>query len=222
MSFGIPQLLNQVGADISTALLLTSDVLIGVNGLVLYGTQALNAAINDGVYAGIPSVPISQQWGIYDTDGNQVLIPDTVMSVEYRNESRVPDYPVEGGTFAQYNKTAMPYTARVQMAIGSNGPGSKSDRTDFLDSLDQVAGDFNLYNIVTPEKTYNNANVIGFDYRRTATSGAGVIVAEVSLVEIRVSATPVFSNPQNQPDTANVSNNASPATPTTVPPTVST
>jgi len=204
MGSGIPQLVNDIGLAVDVAVLLTSDIIIGANGLVNSAQQAnnqgVNQAIYNGIYAGITQTPIKLQWGIY-LNGVPVLQPDTVLSLEYHKESSVPDYPVEGGSFGQYNKIAKPYEARIQMAVGSNGPDGSANRAFFLDDLETLEASFDLYDIVTPEKTYLNANITGFDYRRTSGQGAGMIVADISLVEIRVSASAAFSNTA-QPDGA--------------------
>lgn len=131
------------------------------------------------------------QWGIFK-DGVPVVIADSVISVEYRQGWNISDYPVEQGGFESFNKVGTPYVGRVRFATG----GSASDRAAMLESIAAIAGDLNAYDIVTAEQVYINANVEQFDFRRTATSGMGLVAVDVMLTEIRVNAQQSFSNTQ--------------------------
>src|SRR4029077_12452994 len=53
------------------------------------------------------------------------------------------------------------------------------------------------YDVVTPEKTYESANIHHYDYQRTAVNGAGMIVVDVWLTQVVQVSTTVFSNTQN-------------------------
>ena len=172
MSSGIPQLLNQVTGVANTVALLTADV------LVLIGAS-------------------KYVWGIY-ISGTQtpVVIPDTILSVDFNNEWAIPDYPVEQGSFAQYNKISTPYNAKVRMAKGSptSGLGGVNARSTFLSALEAAAASTNLYDVRTPEKIYRNANILSYSYSRTTSNGAAMIVADIALMEVRTTAVVQFQN----------------------------
>lgn len=124
------------------------------------------------------------QWGIYKTqkpaeptivDGEviegtttvaerkPVVVPDSFLEFGNENEWDLPNYPVEDGSFTTYNKVEIPYEIVLRMAKG----GSTSVRREFLDSLRAIAGTTDLYDILTPEKTYIAVNVLRFtDARR--------------------------------------------------------
>src|SRR5574337_124086 len=52
---------------------------------------------------------LAPKWGIFRADNlTPVVIADSVVSVDYRNESRISDFPVELGSFGSYNKVATP------------------------------------------------------------------------------------------------------------------
>lgn len=123
----------------------------------------------------------SPQWGIFTGSGAAVAIADSVVSLDYRNGSRVSDYPVEQGAFASYNKVADPYSVRVRLVRG----GTEQDRSDFIAAIEAAAATLDLFEVRTPEMVYPSANIDGFDYRRETVSGAGKIIAEVRLREIR-------------------------------------
>jgi len=165
MASGIPALLSQVNNIENTVSLLTSDV------------QSVL-----GMFAG-------PTWGI-GFNGVFQIIPDSIVSVEYKKDWRVPNYPQEQGAFQTYNKVTMPYDARVQMTKG----GTVAERQEFLNAIEAAAGSLNLYDIVMPEITYQNANIIHYDYRRTSTNGVGLLTVDIWLLEVRVTATTAFAS----------------------------
>lgn len=174
MANGFPSLLNQISGIETTISLLTSDftLLFSPNAFV---------------------------WGIYSADSNTpALIADSIYSFGYKKEFKISDYPVELGTFSNFNKVDLPYVAQVRMTMG----GSNSDRLTFLNRLEEISRTTDLYNIVTPEKTYLNANIIDYDYQRTSNSGAGMIIADIRLMEVRLTANLAFNNTQSQSDDA--------------------
>jgi hypothetical protein len=133
------------------------------------------------------------QWGVFTKAGSPVAIADSVLGFDYRNGSKVSDYPVEQGAFASYNKVADPYEVRIRMVRA----GSERERTDFIFALEAAAASLDTFEVRTPEISYLNANIDGFDYRRETTNGAGVIIAEIHLREIREVAAAAFSSPKS-------------------------
>jgi hypothetical protein len=129
-------------------------------------------------------------WGVFDQSGNKALNPDSFLAFEYKNSSRVSDYPQEQGAFASYNKVATPFDVRVRMSIGSD----LAARTDFLATCDTMLKSTDLFNVVTPEATYVNVTLDNYDYRREQKNGATLITVELSFVEIRITATAQFSS----------------------------
>lgn len=134
--------------------------------------------------------PQGAQWGIFDSDGNAVLVGDSTFGVEFTKTRRISDYPVEKGGFASYNKVAIPYDFRITFTKG----GTQSERQDFLDAVDGVVDSLKLYDAVTPEKIYPDANAVHYDYRRTATHGVTMLTVDVFMEEVRQKATATFTN----------------------------
>ena len=130
-----------------------------------------------------------QQWGIFDSNGTPVIQSDSVVEVDFANEYRISDYPIENGGFESYNKVATPFDARLIFTKG----GNDSTRASFLASAASALQSLNLYSVLTPEVSYANANVIHYDYRRTAKAGATLITLEVWLREVRVTVTSRFT-----------------------------
>jgi len=121
------------------------------------------------------------QWGLY-LGGRAVITADTVTAFDYKGEEVVADFPLERGSFQSYDKVDRPYEARVQFVAG----GTQAAREALLLSVAAALPTLDLYNIVTPEVVYVNANMVRYDYRRTTTNGVGMIVVDVMVQEVRV------------------------------------
>lgn len=163
---GVPAVYRNAANIINTATVLTQDILTAIS----FFTQQNN-------------------WGIY-LDGIPVVTADNVPSFDFKRSFVVSDYPIEPNGFETYNKVSQPFECRIRFSAG----GSELDRQALLDSVDFICDDLNLYDFVTPEATYNSVNVTHYDYRRTATNGAGLLVVDVWGKQIRVEATADFSS----------------------------
>jgi hypothetical protein len=166
MAFGIPPLLNQVSNITSNITLAVADAL-----LIYQKFQQ-------------PS------WGIFNAGGSFAIIPDNIVSVGYQRQWAIASYPMEEGAFQSYNKVQFPFANKVQMSKG----GTVEDKQSFLDALESISGSLDLFDIVTPEKTYFNVNIAGINYDRDAVSGAGLLMVNLDFQEIRLTATAKFSN----------------------------
>jgi hypothetical protein len=187
----------------------------GVPALLRSGAKIIDDATfgaPDPSDEGDKSLGDAEQWGIFSFDGKPVAVADAVVSVQYTNQSTVLDHPVEKGAFASYNKVASPYTAKVRMAKGS----SKDDRITFLKTIDDASNSTNLYSVATPEKTFENVNITGYDYTRETKSGAQCLDVTITLREIQQTAMAAFSKTQSVDCAATQSQGqvqASPVTP---------
>jgi hypothetical protein len=152
------------------------------------------------------------QWGVYTAAGALALDPDTIAAVGYDAECRIADYPIEEGGFEAYNKVAMPFQNRVIMSKG----GTLEQRRAFLKAVEEIRGDLELYNVVTPEWTYIGVNIVRVGIDRSREQGAGLITVELQLQEIRQNVTASFSATRDPASADQVSNgSAQPQTTTT-------
>lgn len=142
-------------------------------------------------------------WGVFSQSGEALVIADTVIDMSYKNSSKVSQHPVAEGAFASYNKVASPFEIKVRLCKGSGvkalgelanvlqdgvgalGKGALNARSEFLESIDELAKAITLVHVVTPEKTYTDCNIVDYDYRREQTNGAHMLIVDLSLVEIR-------------------------------------
>jgi hypothetical protein len=144
----------------------------------------------------------ASQWGIYTSDGGLALNPDNIAMVNFDAEYRLADYPIEKGGFQTYDKVQMPFDTIVRLTKG----GPRSEREAFVKTVEKMRGDYELYSVVTPEATYRNVNIARVTIDRSAESGAGMIIVDMHLREIRQTAAAAFSQTKD-PASADAANN---------------
>jgi hypothetical protein len=167
MANGIPALLGQVAKVTNTIGLVVAD-----------------AANILGMFAG-------PQWGILNQDGSVALQPDSMISLDFKKDYKIPNYPQEQGAFQTYNKVRLPRSIKVRISKG----GTNSDRANFIVQVNSIANSLNLYNVVVPEgKLVNNVNVLNYAFSRTSTNGVGLLSVDIEFIEIMTTATTAFSN----------------------------
>lgn len=189
MANGIPALLSGAANVTNTASLLVSD-----------------AANIIGMFAG-------PQWGIFNQDGSIAIQPDSMISLDFKREWKIPNYPQEQGSFQSYNKVAMPSDTRIRLSKG----GPAAVREAFLAQVSAAAASLNLYNVTMPEGTHIlNVNFTSFAISRKSSSGVGMILIDLELEEIRVAPSAAFTNTA-APSGADATNTGTvqPQTPTT-------
>jgi hypothetical protein len=166
---GVPAVARLAGAIVAPIALLTADAIFS------------------------PFSFLGPQWGIFDQNGQPVIIGDSCVGVQFRKEYRISDYPIEQGGFASYNKVATPFDFKIVFTKG----GTVSEKQNFLASIDAICASLALFQAVTPEFTYLNANPTHYDYDRSARDGATLLTVEVYLEEIRQTSQPAFTNTQS-------------------------
>jgi hypothetical protein len=150
------------------------------------------------------------EWGIFDKNLQPILTGNAVVGVDYRNGFRVPDYPVEGGGFASFNKVKQPRDVRVSIAIdGSTALGQyltgqqaflgSATRQIVLQTIEEKLASLDTFNVVTPEFTYMSMNLVHVDYRRQSRGAVSMIVVDLWLQEVRLAPTPTYSNNTHDP-----------------------
>ena len=129
------------------------------------------------------SVKVKPVWQINDfTSAAVILVPDSIVEFEYRGEQKIPNYPIEQGSFANYNKVAMPFDVRLTCTC--NGSTNMS-RQGFLAAIQVLLTGLNLVTIVTPDVAYGPCNLVHVDYRREAKQGVSLLVAQLWFQEVR-------------------------------------
>lgn len=121
-------------------------------------------------------------FGVFDKNDVKILNPDSFLSIEYANSRKISSFPVEKGSFANYNKVNNPFSGIIRVAKG----GSVSDRQTFLAELQALADSIDLVKLITPEAVFLEVNMESFNYRQEARSGATMIIATCKFIEIRI------------------------------------
>jgi hypothetical protein len=191
---GVPPVLRQVGSIENNIVLLAADAVAIVR-----------------MFAG-------PQWGIFTKAGAPLIIGDSVIAVDFRKEYRILDFPIEQGSFASYNKVETPFDIRITFAssgqqtllasilsggaLGSLITGTDpvaANRKAFLDTMAKATASLDLVDVHTPEASYTGCNITHYDYRREARKGATMILVDVWLQEVRVSAKAAAKNAGTDP-----------------------
>lgn len=152
-------------------------------------TKLLNAMRGGGLLSIINST-LSPGYGIYNSNiPTKALTPTSFIGVEIVKDSAVTIAPIEKGTYSSYNKVNRPGEIRVTFAFegwtGFSGaiPNltnfSLASRTDILSKLDEMVEGANLYDIETPDTTYQNYDLTHYDYRTSSQEVTILIVSAV-------------------------------------------
>lgn len=130
------------------------------------------------------------QWGIHNAKGEPIAIVDSFVSMDHDKEWRISNYPIEGGSFAAYNKVETPYQQRIVLSRG----GTADERGDFISAVSKAVSSLELYSIETPEILFYNVSLTSFRFGRRSNKGATIIVMEITVEQIRTVDPPTYSN----------------------------
>lgn len=146
------------------------------------------------------STPLPQ-WGIYEAGTVIPLYEPTAggtlstFSVGQDRGMMVSDFPVEAGpsgqgaAFASFNKVWRPATPIVVLSMD----GSEAEKSAFLAAIDAASQSTDLWDVYTPDATYQGYTVERYGYQRSAMRGASLLMVEVSLKQI-LQVSPSYSN----------------------------
>ncbi len=133
-----------------------------------------------------------KSWGLFQ-DGIPLITADSVVTMGYKQDWSISNYPVEGGAFETYDKVQLPFEIRLQFSKG----GSSAAKAAFLQSISQIAGNTQLYDVYTADAIYNDVTIMRYNYDREALKGVGLLVVDVYVIQVSVTATQQFSNTVN-------------------------
>ena len=133
----------------------------------------------------------------------RVLSAAHVDSLGVNEASTISKSPQEMGNFTSFNKVYEPFTATIRFICdgsetgnlglnllpgflnGALGNGPDKVKKSFADTLAALVKDTNLYFVATPQRIYKHANIIGYRIDRKSDQGVDMIVADVTLQEVR-------------------------------------
>ena len=158
----------------------------------------------------LPLGLFGQKWAIINKSGAAALSPDSFVDFEYREEHKIPNYPIEQGSFRSYNKISLPFDIRITVTCSGNGRMKKSQ---FLAAIDKLLFGLDLVSVVTPEVTFMNCNLVHVDYRRESNRGATLIIAQLWFQEVRIAQSAALPTTQPQGAAPQPLGQLSPTTP---------
>jgi len=131
-----------------------------------------------------PTVPssgpqVTPRYGIYNGGTEALTGYNSVIGAGYAVDEQVPTYPIENGGFESYNKVAQPFQAKIQYTI------YLSALPAFIAQCEAMRQDTNLYSFLTPFYTWQNVNVVHYDWRLQNKRATSMLIVEVFGNEIR-------------------------------------
>lgn len=125
------------------------------------------------------------EWSIQNQDAQSIskmLVPFTsVLEFSTEKNSRLPDEPIEKGSWANYNRVFESVTLNMRIAY----EGTNAALTIYLLDLKNIMELNQRLTIITPSGTYKNMLLESFDYRRDVNAGNGVLFVDLRIKEIR-------------------------------------
>ena len=134
-----------------------------------------------------------------------VVTPDSIRDFGYSNQWNIATAPTQNGAFMDYNRVNNPFEVTLRMTKG----GTERDRQNFLNQIEAL-DNIQLYDVITPEKTYYGVSLMRYEVQRQGEKGAfwlsevDLTFREVRIVTVQYSRTsiaqpvdPSASNPQN-------------------------
>jgi hypothetical protein len=142
------------------------------------------------------------KWGIYysGSDTQSVEI-DSLVEIGMSASSEVSTFKIETGSFVSYNKVANPSTIMCRVTK----EGDSFDRAYLSEWMAKHVAEVTKFDIVMPEKVYHGYTLSDYRIVRTATTGVGMLIADMAFSEIREKTADYSSgniaNPNNAPTT---------------------
>ena len=122
---------------------------------------------------------IKRSW-IVRGDSAEVAF-SAMLEFSAEKSSRLPDEPIEKGSFATYNRVIEPRSITCRLGVSGTAQQLQSE----IDRLTTLSENDEKITLVTPEQSYKNMMLESFDYRRDAQNGRGVLYVDLRFKEIR-------------------------------------
>jgi len=105
----------------------------------------------------------------------------SMLEFSAEKSSRLPDEPIEKGSFATYNRVIEPRSITCSLGVS----GTAQQLQNEIDRLTTLSENDEKITLVTPEQSYKNMMLESFDYRCDAQNGRGVLYVDLRFKEIR-------------------------------------
>lgn len=127
------------------------------------------------------AMAVGGEWTLLDEGGGTAVTFTSFIDIDLRNEGQALSYPIEEGSFANYNKVDTPLDIRVTLAT----QGNNSDFEYILAKLDEYKREAVKLSVSTPSRLYESMTLETYSYKRSRDAGAGMLTVELALIEVR-------------------------------------
>lgn len=141
------------------------------------------------------AMKVNGEWTLLDEGGGTAVTFTSFVDIDLRSEGQALSYPIEEGSFANYNKVDSPFDIRVTLAT----QGSDSDFEYILNKLDEYKNEAVKLSVSTPSILYESMTLETYSYKRSRDAGAGMLTVELTLVEVREVETQVTTSVITKP-----------------------
>lgn len=121
-------------------------------------------------------------WGVYDNNGQLLVEPDTILDFSLIDSWKIAQYPVQAGSFSNFNKVANP----DEIVLRFFKAGNETERSAFLLACTNLIDSLDVCKIVTPERSYLSMNAMRQEVIRREKEGAFTVEVDISFEEIRI------------------------------------
>ncbi len=180
-------------------------------------TTLLSAIRSRSIFSIVNSV-LHPGYGIYLNSGMKALSPTSFLGIEYGADASVVSSPIEGGSYNSFNKVKRPSVIRVLFTLegwsGFTGslPNltnfSLTSRADILARLDMMVEQAEVYDIETPDTTYESYDLIRYNYRTSDRDVTLLTVEAIFQAVLQVAEVTLTNTTANSSITSNVTSKA--------------
>jgi hypothetical protein len=135
------------------------------------------------------------EWTLLDERGGSAVAFTSFLDIDLKNAGQALSYPIEEGSFANYNKVESPLDMRVSLAT----QGTDADFEYILTKLDEYKREAVKLSVATPARLYESLTLETYSYKRGREAGAGILTVELTLVEVREVETQVTTTVVTKP-----------------------
>lgn len=137
------------------------------------------------------------QWTVRDNITKKDIIEfDTILSYSFESNSDLPSYPIQNGSFSNYNKITNPDKAKIKMAVS----GGRKFLNKQLVALEKYNSSLGLVDLIIPFKDFIGYNLHNLSHGISEGEATSMLIVEFELTEIRQ--VPVYfkqTKPNNKP-----------------------
>lgn len=166
----------------------------GIPGFPILKSGKMPAPITSVISAVIGSLWSAlfpgERWGIYEAGSETAKVEvDSVVELGLNGSAEASTYKIETGSFISYNKVRNPNAFMIRISK----EGNAATRAYISEWLATNVEATTVFDVVMPEKRYNGYTLVDYRMLRSSASGAGMIVADLMIQEVRETAA-LYSN----------------------------